>query len=179
MRVLILGGTVFLGRHLVDAALDRGDQVTLFHRGRHPAPRAAEVVEVFGDRSVDLNRLPRNAFDVVIDTCGYLPADVRRSAEVIDAERYVFVSSGSVYTDTLEVPLISPLQWFGVAAKGLLRLSADVPALRYGQARRLWVVPDHPVHLHLDGDVVGRVADLRVRIGARSLLVKAPAKDDT
>lgn len=76
--------------------------------------------------------------------------------------------------DTLEVPLVSPLQWFVVAAKGLLHLSADVPALRYGRARRLWVVPEHPTHLHLDGDVVGRVADLRVRVGPGALLVKAP-----
>lgn len=105
MRVLVLGGTVFLGRHVVDAALARGDDVTVFHRGRHPAPRRAAVTEVLGDRTVDLSALAGRRFDVVIDTSGYLAADVARSAREIDAGGYVFVSSSSVYTDTTAVPV--------------------------------------------------------------------------
>lgn len=105
MRVLIIGGTAFLGRHVVDAALDRGDEVTVFHRGLHPAPRPAEVTEVLGDRTVDLTPLVGRRFDAVIDTCGYLPADVGRSASEIDAEQYVFVSTASVYADDVTVPV--------------------------------------------------------------------------
>lgn len=105
MELLVLGGTVFLGRHVVDAALARGHDVTIFHRGRHPAPRAADVTEVLGDRAVGFEALAGRRFDVVVDTCGYLPADVARSAEAIDAASYVYVSSASVYADNTTVPV--------------------------------------------------------------------------
>lgn len=105
MRVLVLGGTVFLGRHVVDAALARGDDVTVFHRGRHPAPRPGEVTEVLGDRTVDLSALAGGRFEVVVDTSGYLAADVARSAREIDAGAYVLVSSSSVYADTASAPV--------------------------------------------------------------------------
>lgn len=105
MRVLILGGTVFLGRHLVDAALDRGDQVTLFHRGRHPAHRAADVTEIHGDRASALDLLTGRHFEAVVDTCGYLPRDVRKSATLLSADHYTFISSASVYAPTTVVPL--------------------------------------------------------------------------
>lgn len=75
--------------------------------------------------------------------------------------------------DTLEVPLTSPWQWGPVALKGV-GLRRDVPALRYGRAHRLWAVPEHPALLHLDGDVVGRVADLHITVLPRALRVRAP-----
>ncbi len=53
MKLLILGGTVFLGRHLVEAALSRGHAVTLFHRGRSGADLFPDVERVIGDRAVD------------------------------------------------------------------------------------------------------------------------------
>lgn len=105
MRVLILGGTVFLGRHLVDAALGRGDEVTLFHRGRHPAHRPAEVEQVLGDRDRDLHLMSGQRFDAVVDTCGYLPRHVGQAAAVLDAVHYTFVSSASVYADLATVPV--------------------------------------------------------------------------
>lgn len=106
MRVLVLGGTVFVGRHLVDAALERGHEVTLFHRGRHPSHRPDDVHEVHGDRSRDLDALD-GSWDVVVDTSGYLPADVAAAAAMLGSrsERYAFVSSGSVYADLMTVPV--------------------------------------------------------------------------
>lgn len=105
MRVLVLGGTVFLGRHVVDAALARGDEVTILHRGRHPAHRPGEVTEVLGDRSAGFAAVAGRRFDAVVDTCGYRAADVARSTREIDAAHYGFVSSASVYADTATVPL--------------------------------------------------------------------------
>ena len=75
--------------------------------------------------------------------------------------------------DTLEVPLTSPTQWASIAAKGLLGHGRDVPALRYGPAATLWVIPDQPAPLQLDGDVIPHVADVRVRIVPGALRVHA------
>ena len=78
MRILVLGGTVFLGRHVVDAALARGHEVTIFTRGRHgTGPEGVE--HVTGDRA-DVAPLQGRAWDAAIDTSGYDPAHVAASA---------------------------------------------------------------------------------------------------
>lgn len=100
MRLLIIGGTVFLGRHIVDAAQDRGHAVTLFNRGASAPDAISRAVEqIHGDREHDLSLLDGRSWDAVIDTCGYLPRIVRRSAEVLaeQVEHYTFVSSISAY----------------------------------------------------------------------------------
>ncbi len=99
MRLLIIGGTMFLGRHLVDAARARGHELTLFNRGRTAPGGVPGVEEIHGDREHDLVALDGRDWDAVIDTCGYLPRIVRASAEELtDAvEHYTFVSSISVY----------------------------------------------------------------------------------
>ncbi|MBK9246443.1 MAG: NAD-dependent epimerase/dehydratase family protein [Burkholderiales bacterium] len=101
MRLLILGGTRFLGRHLVEAALARGAQPTLLNRGRTAPGLFPAVEQLRGDREGDLQVLRGRTWDAVIDTCGYLPRVVRRSAQALrDAVgRYLFVSSISVYAD--------------------------------------------------------------------------------
>ena len=98
MRILVLGGTVFLGRAITDAALARGHRVTHFNRGKSGAPDA-RVETVTGDRTDNLDALRGHSWHGVIDTSGYLPQVVRRSADALrDAtHRYVFVSSISVY----------------------------------------------------------------------------------
>ena len=68
MNVLILGGTRFIGRHLVHAAQQRGHTVTLFHRGKTNADLFPDVEKLHGDRSVDLSTLQGRAWDAVIDT---------------------------------------------------------------------------------------------------------------
>jgi len=101
VELLILGGTVFLGRHVVDAALAAGHRVTILHRGTSPAHRPADVEELLADRDGGLDVLAGRSWDAVVDTSGYVPRVVgdsaRRLAGVVD--HYVFVSSVSVYAD--------------------------------------------------------------------------------
>ena len=96
MRLLVLGGTVFLGRHVAAAALGRGHEVTLFHRGRHGAELFPEAEHVLGDRGGDLAALGGRTWDAAIDTSGYEPADVARSS-ALDLGHLVFVSTCNVY----------------------------------------------------------------------------------
>ena len=100
MRVLVIGGTVFLGRHLVEIARERGDQLTLFNRGTHPDVHA-DVEQIRGDRRTDVARLEGRAWDAVIDTSGYVPWDVEALCRVLrgTAAHYTFVSSISVYSE--------------------------------------------------------------------------------
>lgn len=97
MRVLVLGGTVFLGRHLVATALARGDDVTIFTRGHEMAP--AGVTSLIGDRDGGLEALRSGSWDVVVDTSGYVPRVVRQTAELLRGRVgfYAFVSTISVY----------------------------------------------------------------------------------
>jgi 2'-hydroxyisoflavone reductase len=112
MRLLILGGTAFLGRHLVEAALARGHDLTLFTRARTNPGLFPQVEHLTGDREVDLSSLNRRSFDAVIDTSGYVPRVVRASADVLAAtvERYVFISTISVYEDAPVLTETAPLQ---------------------------------------------------------------------
>jgi nucleoside-diphosphate-sugar epimerase len=95
MRTLILGGTVFLGRHVADEALARGHALTLFTRGRHGTIDGAE--HLIGDRAGDLSALEGREWDVVIDTSGYAAEHVARSCALLGDAHLVFVSSVNVY----------------------------------------------------------------------------------
>jgi 2'-hydroxyisoflavone reductase len=95
MRILVLGGTVFLGRHVAAEARSRGHELTLFTRGRHNPDLFPDATHLRGDRSSDLAALEDGEWDVVIDTSGYKGVDVAASARLL-ADRvghYVFVSS--------------------------------------------------------------------------------------
>ncbi|HPF12806.1 MAG: epimerase [Planctomycetes bacterium] len=98
-RLLILGGTQFVGRHLAECALDRGHEVTLFHRGKTGKGLLAGANEVFGDRDGGLGALKGRHFDWVLDTCGYVPRVVGQAVEQLQdqADHYLFVSTVSVY----------------------------------------------------------------------------------
>lgn len=99
MRILIIGGTVFLGRHLVESALGRTHEVTLFNRGKSNPGLFPQVETILGDREKDVEKLRGRIWDAVIDTSGYFPRIVRLSAETLEpnVSRYVFISSISVY----------------------------------------------------------------------------------
>ena len=105
MRILFLGGTKFLGRHAVDAALARGHAVTVFTRGRAPYHWGDAVTALAGDRDPlippGLHALRDGPWDAVIDTSGYVPRVVRASAGMLMGRvaQYLFVSSISVYAD--------------------------------------------------------------------------------
>ena len=101
MKLLVLGGTKFLGRHAVDAALAGGHEVTIFTRGQTSPELFPDVEHLHGDRDGGLDVLRGGAWEGVVDTSGYVPRVVRQSAELLRerVERYVFVSSISVYAD--------------------------------------------------------------------------------
>ena len=101
MRILVLGGSQFAGRHLVELALARGHDPVLFNRGRTAPELFPGVERIVGDRGGDLAGLRAIEVDAVADMCGYFPADVERSARLLAATagRYLFVSSRSVYAD--------------------------------------------------------------------------------
>lgn len=99
MKLLILGGTVFLGRHVVEAALAAGCAVTLLNRGTREVHFAQPVEQLRGDRDGDLSALHGRRFDAVVDCSGYTPAQLQRTADVLrdQVDHYVFVSTISVY----------------------------------------------------------------------------------
>ncbi|MBQ0935209.1 NAD-dependent epimerase/dehydratase family protein [Ideonella paludis] len=105
MRCLVLGGSRFVGRHIVEALLARGDQVTVFHRGQSVLPPwAGRVERRLGDRRVDLQALAHGTWDVVVDTCGYIPSEVRASARCLKGRvgHYLYISSVSAYADATQ-----------------------------------------------------------------------------
>lgn len=101
VRLLVLGGTVFLGRHLVEAALARGHEVTLFNRARTRPDLFPGVERRAGDRDGGLEALAEGSWDAVVDTSGYVPRIVGASSRLLEPRvgRYLFVSSISVYAD--------------------------------------------------------------------------------
>ncbi len=103
MRILFVGGTAFVGRYIAQAAVDRGHDVTLFHRGRTGTDLFPQATHRFGDRDADLSALADGAFDATIDVCAYFPRQVRSLAAALDGRggRHVLVSSVSAY----KVPL--------------------------------------------------------------------------
>ena len=101
MNMLIIGGTRFLGRHLVDSALARGHSVTLFNRGKSNPDVFPQVETSLGDREQDIQKLSGRNWEAVIDTCGYVPRIVRLSATGLERSvgRYIFISSISAFAN--------------------------------------------------------------------------------
>jgi 2'-hydroxyisoflavone reductase len=99
LRILVLGGTRFVGRHIVDDALARGHQVTLFNRGKTDPGAYPDLELLRGDRAGDLAALRGRDWDAVVDTSGYVLREVRNSAALLAPRirRYLFISSISVY----------------------------------------------------------------------------------
>jgi len=99
LRLLVLGGTRFIGPHFVEAALAHGHQVTLFNRGRTNPGRVPNVEVLHGDRNGQLDALNGRQWDAVLDTSAFVPRIVQLSAELLapSVSHYVYVSSISVY----------------------------------------------------------------------------------
>jgi 2'-hydroxyisoflavone reductase len=100
-KILVLGGTGFIGPHVVDAARARGHTVTLFNRGKTHPKLFPDVETLHGDRDGELDRLKGRTWDAVVDTAGYLPRIVKQSVELLApmVSHYVFVSTMSVYAN--------------------------------------------------------------------------------
>jgi 2'-hydroxyisoflavone reductase len=103
MRILVLGGTVFVGRAIVQRALDAGANVTLFSRGRSGAELFPGVPRLVGDRDAgDYTALRDGRWDAVVDVSGYVPRHVGQAMDALGDRigRYLFVSSHAVYVRT-------------------------------------------------------------------------------
>ena len=98
MRILVLGGTKFLGRHMVERFAGAGHAVVAFHRGTTACDLPAGVEERFGDRNDDLSAVHGETWDAVVDVAALKPDQVRRSLE-LRTKRYLFVSTLNVYKD--------------------------------------------------------------------------------
>ncbi|MGO8958354.1 MAG: NAD-dependent epimerase/dehydratase family protein [Streptosporangiaceae bacterium] len=100
MRILIIGGTAFVGRHITQSALDGGHHVALFNRGRTGAALFPQAQHLAGDRNGDLSALAGGSWDATIDVCAYFPRQVRSLAAALGGRggRYVFISSVSAYS---------------------------------------------------------------------------------
>ena len=102
LRILILGGTGFIGPFQVRYALGRGHKVTVFNRGRtHPGELPKEAEQLIGDRNGQLDALKGRTWDVVVDNPTTLPIWIRSAAQILkgNVDRYVFISTTSVYSD--------------------------------------------------------------------------------
>ncbi len=107
LRILILGGTGFIGPYQVQYAIDRGHTVTLFNRGKTNPQLFPSVEKLTGDRAGDLESLKGRRWDLVIDNSATDPQWVELSANLLQKAvgRYCFVSTRSVYFDTSRVPM--------------------------------------------------------------------------
>ena len=135
LELLILGGTSFLGPHIVRAALARGHRMTLFNRGITPPALFPELEKLRGDRNHDLRALEGRAWDAVIDTSGYVPRHVREPVRLLrDAvQQYLFVSTCSVYADLGAKPVDEDGRLAGIADPTVERVDGDT----YGPLKRL------------------------------------------
>jgi 2'-hydroxyisoflavone reductase len=99
MKLLIIGGTKFLGRYLVESALNRGHEITLFNRGLTNSNIFPEVEHLRGNRNENLGVLRNRQWDAAIDTCGFTPLAVGATASILANQigHYTFISSQSVY----------------------------------------------------------------------------------
>jgi len=132
VRILVLGGTVFLGRHLVAAALAAGHEVTTLNRGSQNLPEQTHVEKLIADRDDCLSLLCGKNFDAVIDTCGYQPQVVEKSVKALkdlkeQIQNYVFISSISAYGDFSRLGLTEedPVKYTGSGEGDYGSLKAD------------------------------------------------------
>jgi 2'-hydroxyisoflavone reductase len=139
VNILILGGTVFVGRALIDAAHARGHRVSLFNRGLHDDGEYPEVERLRGDRNGDLAALRGRRWDAAIDTCGYVPNVVRNSATLLAnaVDHYTFISSVSVYEEFSpgmdETSPVGTLTDEELAEAGAIEVSGRATAATYGR----------------------------------------------
>ena len=136
IRILILGGTGFIGPHQVRYALDRGHTVTLFNRGRTNTHLFPGVERLVGDRNGQLDALAGRSWDVVIDNSRSNPEWVRLAADFLkdSVGLYFYVSSRSAYSDTSIVPMTADAPTYTYESAGVSRDSESLP---YGLAKAL------------------------------------------
>lgn len=130
MRVLVLGGTRFIGRHIVETLVAAGDSVSVFTRGTSPDVLPASVERLHGDRShgaSGLTSLGDRTWDACVDVSGYTAVQVRASVEQLAAKvgRYVFISTGSVYQSAAAGPLDESFPLLAEAAEDVVQVTNE------------------------------------------------------
>jgi 2'-hydroxyisoflavone reductase len=164
VRLLVIGGTHFVGRALVEDAVTRGHYVTVFHRGPAEPEGFPKVEHVHGDRDGGLDPLRGRTWDVAIDTCGYVPRVVRDSARLLSnaVASFIFISTLSVYPDhapaggTEETPTHQPpfpdTEEITAESYGPLKAACELEAQNAFPGRCLVVRPGYIVGPHDPSD---------------------------
>jgi len=121
LQILVLGGTGFIGPHMVQYALDRGHEVTLFNRGRSNTHLFPGVEKLVGDRTGDLTALEGRTWDVCLDNNASTPSWVELSTELLkdSVDLYFYVSSRSAYSDLSSVPMTADAPTFTYETAGV------------------------------------------------------------
>ncbi len=161
MRILIIGGTAFVGRHITEAALTAGHDVTLFHRGQTGPGLFPQVTHLIGDRDGDLSALASGAWDATIDVSAYLPRQVRSLAAALGDRggHHVLISSVSAYQFparpgfTEDWPLAGlddpETEVIDDSTYGGLKAACEIAVTRsYGEANRTIVRPTYVIGPH-------------------------------
>ena len=104
MNILLIGGSRFMGPHIVGKLLQNGHRTTIFNTGNHPVPFHNQVRFIQGDRQDGFGKL-KESFDVIIDTCAYIPAHIQSALEQLSCTKYVLVSTMAVYQKSDIFPL--------------------------------------------------------------------------
>ncbi|MGV3265345.1 SDR family oxidoreductase [Cytobacillus pseudoceanisediminis] len=167
MKVLILGGTRFLGKAMVEEGLKRGYEITLFNRGNYKEA-FSEVEQLIGDRDGDVSQLENRKWDVVVDTCGFAPHQINKVAAVLgnSIEHYTYISSISVYKDWIPLNIAEEYHLQSMPPDRLKNVLKDVeegkisPYEHYGtlkvlceaEAEKYW--PGRVLHIRA-GQLVG------------------------
>jgi 2'-hydroxyisoflavone reductase len=141
MKILIIGGTKFLGRYLVEEGLKRNHEITLFNRGTNK-DTFSHVEQIHGNRNQDIELLKNRKWDAVIDTCGYLPRSVEKSVEILgeNIDQYVFISTISVYKDFSKKNYNEDAEKFSMSREEADELTkdSDNPVMtHYGELKEL------------------------------------------
>jgi 2'-hydroxyisoflavone reductase len=158
MRILVIGGTSFVGRHMAQTAIDRGHEVTLFNRGRTNPDVLPQAERLTGDRNRDLSALDGRSWDATLDVCAYVPRQVRTLLEALGTRsgQVVFVSTISVFPDstpegfTEDSPLREPA-WNDELAMDLygeLKVACEQVARELAGDRLLVIRPGYVVGPH-------------------------------
>ena len=160
MRILTIGGTRFFGRAFVEEAARRGHEVTVFHRGESEPADLAGVDHLHGDRKAGLEVLDQGSWDAVLDTCAFVPREVRELGEAIGDRigHYTLVSSLSVHSDDLPIgatedtPTLEPpppeTEEVTDETYGPLKVACEIEAAGVFEGRLLVIRPGYIVGPH-------------------------------
>ncbi len=141
LKILVLGGTAFLGPSVIHEARARGHEITLFNRGRTNADMFPDLERLVGDRDGQLDALRGRQWDVCLDNSGYIPRMVKESAELLapGIGQYVFISSISVYKDFSQRGLNedSPVAVISDEQLAAAKTQRDITGENYGALKAL------------------------------------------